>query len=242
MKCALLILTVVLTAALNSVGQARPEPRLVDEFGQQSCCCELGGRIDVFMSELNANPGSVGYIILADSKTQSQLFREKYFDGYSQMRGFDESRIVIVRKPGFNDPQSTQLWIVPPGAEIEGDYLPDSEYLIPGNKRRALFFSGFFDDADLCYTGPPFRVLAKYLKADPQLTANIAVASKNDRIYREAVEKTIERFRTNYQTDPKRLRFYHVRKNIETPEYEIWLVRRSVGRDSPMVLKTAVSK
>jgi hypothetical protein len=222
----LLITILLLTLGVGVNSQQPPKAVLVDEFGKLSCCCDLSARIDIFMQELSRTPDSVGYIVLGDSRTPTQLWRERYFDGYISYRRFDEDRVVIVRRSGFDDPLHTQLWVVPPGATMGGQSLPDVEYIFPEKKRKQLFFNGIFTEDSLCYTGPPFRLLSKYLNADAGLTANIAIAAQTARLFRKTRDETIERFKSQYQTDVNRLRFFHVREDYEQSEFEIWVVRK----------------
>lgn len=78
-----LIVILLLVFGVNVNSQEPPKPILQDEFGKLSCCCDLSGRIDMLLQELSRTPDSVGYVVLGDSRTSTQLRRERYFDGTS---------------------------------------------------------------------------------------------------------------------------------------------------------------
>jgi hypothetical protein len=97
---------------------ALPNPTKYDEFGEIPRDDEKA-RLDNFAIELQNNPGAQGYIIAyggrrskyGDGKKRSERAREYL----TQMRGIDASRIVVV-DGGTREMASTELWIVPPGA------------------------------------------------------------------------------------------------------------------------------
>jgi hypothetical protein len=220
-----LTLGLVLFVAGSTVGQEPPKAVLLDEFARLSCCCDLSGRIDMLLSELGANPGSIGYIVIPEPLNESQTWRERFLDGYIRYRGFDESRVILVRKSGLVDPLHTQLWVVPPGASMEGNFVENDKYVLPLGKRKFRFYDGTFDDP-LCYTTPPLRLTAKYLRAAVDLTANIAIGAPTSKLAEEEKRKIIDRFKTEYDVDPTRLRFFRIRGKFYDVVHEIWLVRR----------------
>jgi len=132
-----------------AVGQETPKPRLVDEFARLSCCCDLSARMDMLFSELGANPGSMGYVVIGQPPGGTLHWRENYFDGYIRYRGFDENRVTIVRKPGVPDQLATEIWIVPPGASMDGTFAGEETYVLNDTKRKSLFYDGDYGDS-LC--------------------------------------------------------------------------------------------
>lgn len=204
--------------------QESPKPRLVDEFGRLSCCCDLSARMDMLFAELGANPGSIGYVVVAQPPAGTLHWRENYFDGYIRYRGFDENRVVIVRKPGVEDTLATEIWIVPPGASMDGTFAGEETYVLNQTKRKFLFYDGDYGDS-LCYNRPPFRLLAKYLRADSQSTANISIGAPTTKSFEQEKKQIEERFENEYNVDSYRLRFFRTRGKFYDAVHEIWLVR-----------------
>jgi hypothetical protein len=207
-----------------AVGQESPKPRLVDEFGRLGCCCDLSARMDMLFAELGANPGSMGYVVVAQPPAGTQHWRENYFDGYIRYRGFDEDRVVIVRKAGVQDPLATEIWIVPPGASMDGTFAREETYVLNETKRKFLFYDGDYGDS-LCYNRPPFRLLAKYLRADNQWTANISIGAQTTKLFEKEKKEVEGRFKNEYHVDPDRLRFFRTKGKFYDTVHEIWMVR-----------------
>jgi hypothetical protein len=101
----------------NSSGEVAtpPPPRdpvRVDEFGKIAND-DLKLRLDSFFNELNADPTSTGVIINYGTAREAQRI-ERVIQGHITFRGFDASRIQLVR--GGGTATNTVLWRVPAGA------------------------------------------------------------------------------------------------------------------------------
>lgn len=96
--------------------------RKIDEFGRVGGC-DHSARLDNFAIELQNSSGSVGHIIAYGVEGESsgavgfRLSREK--DYLVNARGIDEDRIVTTYGGPYRemDEASSELWVVPPGAE-----------------------------------------------------------------------------------------------------------------------------
>ena len=102
---------------------------LIDEFGLTTDC-DFRGRIDVFLAELHNKSTATGYIIVykgADvlPARYDSPGAERRIRNHINFRNFDMQRLVIIRG-GFRNEMSTQLWIVPLGAEppVPTDTVP----------------------------------------------------------------------------------------------------------------------
>ncbi len=91
-------------------------PLLVDEFGKLAND-DIRSRLDSFFAELSNNPTSQGYIINYGTDREMTA-RERLITNHINFRGFDRSRITLV-KGGAHDSGGvhTKLWRVPPGAD-----------------------------------------------------------------------------------------------------------------------------
>lgn len=113
-----------MSAGLSKVyaqtGEESPVPVLLDEYGMVGEC-DFGGRLDTFLAELSQKPDHQGYIINYKSAAEllderDSFAREKAMTNHIAFRNFDSSRITIVRG-GYRSEYSTELWLIPPGAE-----------------------------------------------------------------------------------------------------------------------------
>lgn len=150
----LLALTLV-PCLLAQVGSLEPaantHAQLLDEFGPVSEC-DLGARIDNMMASLAKQPDGQGYIINylgADTLPgeRDKYTRERIIANQIAFRGFDPARITLVRG-GFRETVTTELWLVPPGAEP-----PTPSKTLPGpklpNSKTFLFAKTYFESNDV---------------------------------------------------------------------------------------------
>lgn len=123
----LLVLITILLSISFSIAQ-RPEPKLIDEFGNVPCDDWLG-RMDLFLAELSNFKDRSGLVILYEGKyidyskrrnplvapvvgevnMRANLIR-RHFEG----RRFDLGRITFV-SGGFRDEHLVELWSIPRG-------------------------------------------------------------------------------------------------------------------------------
>lgn len=87
---------------------------LVDEFGALPND-DIRGRLDNFFTVLNNNPNNQGYIINYGTDRQITA-RERLITNHITLRGFDRSRITLVRGGDTGAGPNTRLYRVPPGA------------------------------------------------------------------------------------------------------------------------------
>lgn len=121
-----LLLTLLL--ALVCFGQATDETSLrqntknpikVDDFGRTGDC-ETGGRLDNFLVRIQENPDATGYIITYQGKNALPAAYEvsayeRIIRNHLAFRNFDASRVTFLNG-GFREDLSTELWLVPSGA------------------------------------------------------------------------------------------------------------------------------
>jgi hypothetical protein len=103
------------TAGIN----VKPIGTKFDEYGNIKRNDEKA-RLDNFANELQANPGAQGYIIGYGGRTsragEAQTRADRAKDYLVNSRGIDAGRLMTV-DGGYKEEPSTELWIVPSGAE-----------------------------------------------------------------------------------------------------------------------------
>lgn len=103
--------------ASSSGEVAQPEPikvaRPVDEFGNIPDD-EIRNKLDAFFAELNADPTSHG-VIINEGAAKVVAKREKLINNHIRFRGFDASRIRMVK--GTGTVTNTKFFVVPAGAD-----------------------------------------------------------------------------------------------------------------------------
>src|SRR6476620_1881251 len=108
-----LIAIFILTLAMGVKGQVPPEATLIDEH-RSLPCDDLMSRWDAFYMELSDNPNSTGFIVTANraEKRWESVLRQLWIERYTRYRGFDLSRIKIVRTLSDEDLRIS-YWRVP---------------------------------------------------------------------------------------------------------------------------------
>lgn len=92
----------------------------IDEFGKEGDC-QVSGRLDSFFVQLQENPSATGFVITYQGKNAlpsdyTVSAYEKLIRNQIAFRNQDASRFTFLRG-GFRDEVSTELWLVPNGAE-----------------------------------------------------------------------------------------------------------------------------
>lgn len=203
-----------------SSGQ-KPHAELFDEYDNITCE-DVSARLDALISELGKRPDVTGYVVIA--KDPNNLgrggARERYIDGYARYRRFDEARLKVVRADEIGT--RTRVWLVLPGAEFE---VREVAYDMPAELRKLQLYSDV-GDIGPCYTGPPLRLLAKYLKANPDTTANIAIGTPSAKSYAAERTNISNLFDKTYGVSSSRIRFFQVPGRFYSNSYELWIVSR----------------
>ena len=141
-----IVFLLVLSAADVALGQegtapeTRPKAIHVDDVGRASEE-QLRAQFDMYFAELANNPQMQGYVIFYNGshalpgKHETSPY-ELYFTDLIGFRGFDRSRITIVRG-GFREYNHAEMWMLPPGAEapkphgtIDPPKIPEGKTLL----------------------------------------------------------------------------------------------------------------
>lgn len=91
-----------------------PTAVLIDEFGPLAND-DVRARLDAFFLELQNNPTNNGYIINYGT-ARDIAARERLITNHIDFRGFDRSRITMIRGGDLGTGASTKLYRIPPGA------------------------------------------------------------------------------------------------------------------------------
>jgi len=99
----------------NNKPSETPKATKFDEF-EKATNGNVKMRMDAFFTELENNPAAQGYIINYGTDKEVAK-REKQLRNSIIFRRYDASRITFVRG-GYREVIKTDLWLVPPGAEL----------------------------------------------------------------------------------------------------------------------------
>lgn len=92
--------------------------RLMDEFGRIANG-DLRGRLDNLLAVLSQHPNVQGFAFVYGGRNahgKDIEARKRLFANHFRFRDFDTKRITLVNA-GFREDVSTELWLVPPGAD-----------------------------------------------------------------------------------------------------------------------------
>lgn len=173
-----LTLVALFVFGLGGYGQESPQPILVDEHGATPCDDSLA-RLDAFFADLSDNPNSTGLITItnAPDKRRDSVFRQEWVKLYTRYRGFDPSRIKIVRIVDDGD-MRVSFWRIPSGAR-EPSIKVDASYEIPETMKPFLFAQKYPFGDPICPEIDAGLTFARFLKANPSASANVVVRAKS---------------------------------------------------------------
>jgi len=124
------------TADLSEMSQSEKAEK-IDEFGKLGEC-EFGARFDNLLATLQNKTNAEGYIIFYQGKDvlpaeYGNNVNERRARNHIAFRNFDSAHLTFVNG-GFREEVSTELWIVPNGAEppVPTDTIPKP--IIPSSK------------------------------------------------------------------------------------------------------------
>lgn len=193
-----------------------PKPQLVDKFIRGNCEDVLS-RMDYFLNELNNNPMDRAYFI-AYGKPKIVAIAEREARNWVKIKGFDPSRITIIRGSSDSEKAEVELWRVPPGADPP-EVKSLSETVVQENEKVALnrtepyiFSSEYYDGIAGCGSddgsGLDLKGFAEMLKENPKSRGNIVIIelTKNEFLKKE---KEILQFLTKQKIARKRLKTFH---------------------------------
>ena len=204
---------IVLLLVIASFGQNEAKTILVDEFGQVSCD-EFLARIDNFYHQINANPGSKGYFVIAGSKAllEKKLSYELLFESAVQQRLFDRTLTSIIR--GYeHGPLEIKLWIGKSDARAPNFGEAKWDLRLPSGSAPHELRS---DMAQICDPPPVDRVAKDLLEANPDGSIFVIVHGPTARQRRgefRVARKMLAVF------DPKRIRYLLRRSQAAYSDY-----------------------
>ncbi len=168
----ILIFLILSAIAHCCFGQSRLKAELYDHFGELPCGHRLN-RIDTFIQDLNAEPGSTGLILIYSNERSLDKARQyKHdIDGTIYSRGFDKDRIAVetVKREGVI---GVDVWKIPAGVKepvITEEKWPDAA---PDLTRPFVFGSEFPELYCTVFMLPDY---ARLLIENPDLRGHIVI-------------------------------------------------------------------
>lgn len=220
--CLALIFAVSLFA--TTVGQETPKAVLVDEFGDLPCG-DLLARLDHFYVELFNNPGSTGFVTIANSPEgrRDSVFRQRWIELYTRFRRFDSTRLKIVRSSNESEIQ-IRFWVLPSGA-VEPNVDIDRSYEIPHTIERPFIFG--FEElyGQVECSKNSVDVFGNFLAANPISRANLVFRDPLTSAARRRSETVVSELVVNHGIARDRIRIFIVKPTKpvgQEPITEFW--------------------
>lgn len=212
-----LALLFLFAAVPGSFGQQKPEPVLIDEFGQINCE-EFLARLDRFLVDLSNDPTAVGYAIIDGKKenTRQSFGYRSQLRGWIKFRGFDSSRIIIMRREN-TEKLKIQLWLAPAGANLSDS--SDLGWKYPLTIAKPLSVYNEADSDGVCPGDGTIR-FSESLREYPHIRGHLVIHAKTLKEFSKRKKELLNEFS---EIAPGRLRFTYVRHKSDT-FVEYWLV------------------
>jgi hypothetical protein len=220
----ILLLPAVHCGVAVAAAQQEPAQAVLLSEEPPGNCEALLWRLDHFYTNLQENPGSIGFVVVAGpaAKRRESLFRERWILRYTNFRGFDQNRIKIVRT--LAESETGSYWRVPPGA-AEPVVNADTSYEIPASFKPFIFASDEINQQVECAEYDDGTLLAHFLKANPRARANLVFRDRSRRQAKERAARTVADLVGEYGIARRRLNVFIVRGSNQPgdePLSEFW--------------------
>ncbi len=214
-----------LLVLLSSAAVAQTQARLFTVLGPTANCELIQAELDGLLIELANNPNEGGAIVTYGDRSDrlSGVFRESMIKRYLATRLFDFERVPLVRGEAGSEVK-TEIWLIPVGVEgppiARAEWSDDLSDLTKPIKVGSTAAGGLAG----C-DGYDFGMIAKYLKANPSMTAEAKIRETSTAKYRAGV-KTLADILEEYGIPRNRLKssYIRVRSGKFLESTEIWLV------------------
>jgi hypothetical protein len=202
--------------------ESQNDLRIVDSFSEYNCEVLLS-RLDNFAVSLGQNPQSRGYVVIygADDSIKNK-FLERYVNDYRESRIIDKNRFVIISakaNPGFK----IEFLISPGGKEKPGVAEEAFSFVLTKTGKPVMFVREtvevakregkwhYYGDCPACCIESYYSdFLAEYLKANPQLNAQIKISGRS-KDHKEKLASLIrEELITQYEVSSNRFLIRYV--------------------------------
>lgn len=208
----------LLLAIQISFGQEKPKAKLVDEFGQLNCCFPY---FDAFYNNL-VETNSDGYVVISrdreyPSSSLSYLYAVRTI---FLLRDF-RAKIHFIRSKS-RDQIRTQLWKVPPGAEIPefGEEVWNFEVL-PNTKPFVIWHESEIDQ--ICNFFGSSNFISEIVSGNKEAGINVVIFANSQKTFLREKRRVLNTLIDTKIIKQSRLQFFKKpKKDFEL--LEIWLV------------------
>ena len=205
-------------------GQVAPEAVLVDKYDHAAGCDEFIGRLDGYIGEMRLYPDWKAFIVIRipPERRPSAVMLQEMMEAWFDSRGFDRSRLEIVRADGNNFDR--EFWRIAPGAT--GPKIENSGfgYRMSDNVTKPFMLTTD-EPEQICPEIDHERIYAEFLKTNPSARGNIVVPGDSAAKARRRASSILRRFQVKYGISRNRLRTFTARlaaTNHDWPIVEYW--------------------
>lgn len=198
-------------------GQSLPRGELVDDFANLGCD-DILARVDGFISLLQQNPDSIGYVLSYGSRDKNLyiLLREMLLKGQIKVRRFDKNRIKFIRGEEEIEVRN-QLWIVPQNSELPEFSEIKYSFKLPEFGKPFKFTDENYEG--YCPRDGYEESYLEVLKSNPNARGNMVIYAKSKQ---EFTVRKEELLKSLSEISQERLNFFYVKDNYLSTEY--WIV------------------
>ncbi len=208
---------------------AAPSARMIDEFQTAGNNCEEGfARLDAFFEELSYNPSDIGLIVIYGDVREPKAARrrEQQLLNHFTFRKFDRGRVEIIRGAA-REAGTTQLWLVPPGADRPAfAQATESSAIAPPPTQPFLYASDYADGIPGCFGNRyDLEDFANVVQNDPKNVARVVIGESSQTKYRRKVREIVtELSRLGISRNRIVTVYKYVRPNRLLEVTELWVV------------------
>jgi hypothetical protein len=219
----LLIIVCLFAVSQISIGQEKPQPVLIDEFGKANCE-DLSARLDGFYIQLRDAPNSKGFIIIYGDKNDQleKYYRERFLKQLFALRGNSPNLTVFIRGKDEENIR-TQFWKV-----LEGSAKPFFEesnwnFELSRIKKPFIIHANSWID-EICPTVFGIDFYSQLLLANPNVRGHLVIYEKSLKRFLKTEKDLLNKLTQNYKVPSSQLKTFYVKKY--NSDVEFWLVQK----------------
>jgi hypothetical protein len=220
---------VTLLVALSTTAQEGPKAVLVDEFGKITWE-DYVARLDNLTVEMTRKPNHQAYMIFQNGEVKNDRERFRFYqwgEDHLRLRKIDLSRFNFIRAVD-GQTQTTQFWIVPPGAEkpiySEGEWNLE---LPRGTKPFIWTTTEWNSGLVLPAVHLSLDHFCEVLEGNPRSRVNFVIRARKTRQHIDEETLITKIMLEKCKVDSNRIRFFRLFENRPRWDYlqtEVWLL------------------
>lgn len=201
--------------------QEKPKPRLIDEIPKTDCD-DISARVYGVRQALEVEPNVNAYIITYGDENNplEKYYRERILKIYLTFLQINPNRLFFLHGKDKKD-ISTQLWIVPEGADIPIFEEAIWDYKAPQITKSFLIHKNSLIE-DICPLVFSMDFYSKLLAANSNFSGHLVIYAKTIKKFRQTEDELLDDIVGKYKISRNQIKISYVKSY--SSDVEFWII------------------